>query len=117
MKIFNIESILHATVNSLDGFKAAFKEEHAVREILFLSSIGIPLAFWIADSFLSAILLVIPFFLCLIVELLNTAIENICDRITTDYDLFIKKAKDMGSTAQFISQALLVLTWLIYFVM
>lgn len=112
MTFFNIKQLLLATRNSLAGIKVAFCEEHAVREILFLSVFGIPTAFWMADNFVSAIILIIPFFICLIVEFLNTAIENICDRITTDYDLFIKKAKDLGSAAQFISQGLLLLTWL-----
>lgn len=120
-KIFGIENkfmrIIKACKNSIDGLTVACKEEAAFRQILLLVCAGLPLAFIVSNAWVERIILILPLALCVIVELLNTAIENICDKVTTDYDLFIKKAKDLGSAAQFICQALLVLIWLTYFVM
>ena len=48
----------------------------------------------------------------LITELLNTAIEKLCDHITTDFHELIGRAKDIGSAAVFVSLLLAIITWL-----
>lgn len=111
------ERILKAFFYSMSGLQFAFRDEAAFREIIFLSFLGIPLALIIAKSYIDAILLILPFFICIIVELVNTAIENICDLVSSEYNEFIKKAKDMGSAAQFVSQIYLIASWAIYLVM
>ena len=57
------------------------------------------------------VLLVACLVLVLLVELLNTAIEAVVDRIGPDYHELSKKAKDTGSAAVLISLCLVVFTW------
>jgi len=65
---------------------------------------GVPLAFWIGQSWGDIVLLILPLVICLVVELLNSVIENIVDRISLKKHPLAKKAKDMGSAAQFTAQ-------------
>ena len=53
----------------------------------------------------------VPLVLCLLVELLNSAIENVVDRISLEWHPLAKKAKDMGSAAQFTAQLFLAAVW------
>jgi len=53
--------------------------------------------------------------LSLIVELINSALENTVDLITSDWHILAKKAKDMGSAAQFIASSSIYVQLLIIF--
>ena len=55
-----------------------------------------------------------PLVLCLLVELLNSAIENVVDRVSLEWHPLAKKAKDMGSAAQFTAQLFLAAVWVTY---
>lgn len=103
--------MLAATRFSLQGLRAAFGHELAFRQIVFLSAAGMPLAAVIADTWAEAVLLVLPFFLSLIVELLNTAIENTVNRISLERHPLAKIAKDTASAAQFVAQLFIAVTW------
>lgn len=96
---------------SLAGLAAAFRTELAFRQIVYLSAIGIPLAGVLAESWAEAMLLILPFFLSLIIELLNTAIEKTVDRISSERHPLAKFAKDAGSAAQFMAQLFILVTW------
>lgn len=100
-----------ATGFSLAGLAAAFRTELAFRQIVYLSAIGIPLAVVLAESWAQAMLLILPFFLSLIIELLNTAIEKTVDRISSERHPLAKFAKDVGSAAQFMAQLFILVTW------
>lgn len=103
--------MLAAARFSLQGFRAAFSNELAFRQIVFLSAAGIPLSAVIADTWADAVLLMLPFFLSLIVELLNTAIEKTVDRISSERHPLAKIAKDTASAAQFLAQVFILATW------
>ena len=61
-----------------------------------------------------ALLLAVPLVFCLLVELLNSAIENVVDRVSLEWHPLAKKAKDMGSAAQFTAQIFLAAVWVTY---
>lgn len=63
---------------------------------MILLAAGIPLAFLLGRNWAETVLLVLPLVLCVIVELFNTAVENVVDRISLDMHPLSKKAKDMG---------------------
>lgn len=88
---------------SLSGFGSALKHETAFRQELFLSCILVPLAFWLGDSGVERALLVGSLLLTLVVELLNTAVESVVDRISQELHPLSGRAKDLGSAAVFIS--------------
>ena len=94
--------LLNATRYSLAGYKAAWQDEEAFRQICLLAVIGLPLACWLGRDWTESVLLV---------ELLNSAIENVVDRISLEWHPLAKKAKDMGSAAQFTAQLFLAAVW------
>lgn len=97
---------------SAQGLGAAFRYEAAFRQELAVVAVLLPLAIWIADDVVEAVLLVGPLFLILIVELLNSAIEAIADSVTLKPHPLIGRAKDFGSAAVMISIVLTALIWL-----
>ncbi len=92
-----------ATINSWHGLVAATRSEAAFREELVLLVVGIPLAFFLTGDAGERFALIGSLFFVLIVELLNTAIEKLSDRVTRDDDPIIKRVKDMGSAAILLS--------------
>ena len=106
--------LCNAVRYSLDGWRAAWKDEEAFRQIAVVAAVGVPLAFGIGQSWGDIVLLLLPLALCLVVELLNSAIENIVDRISLEKHPLAKKAKDMGSAAQFTAQIFLAMVWCSY---
>lgn len=108
-----IKRILNATGYSLAGFKAAFSHEAAFRQILLLNLVLIPTSFFVHVSALEHALMVAVCLLAIIVELFNSAIEAVVDRISLEKHQLSKNAKDMGSAAQFVSLGIIFSTWMI----
>ncbi|TMO75867.1 diacylglycerol kinase [Pseudoalteromonas sp. S3776] len=106
-----IKRIFKATYCSYLGFKAAFIEEAAFRQELLLSIILLPISFWLASSVLHWALLVSTLLIILIVELLNSAIEALTDRVSTERHVLSGRAKDMGSAAVTLSLMILTIVW------
>ncbi len=106
-----IQRILNATRYSVAGFKTAFQNEEAFRQILLINLILIPLSFVMPVSRVEQALMVAVCLLALIVELLNSAIEAVVDRISMEQHELSKNAKDMGSAAQFVALSLITVTW------
>lgn len=98
-----IKRIIKAFSYSLDGLKAAFKSEAALRQDILFCLIMLPVCMYLADFGLEKALLTFSLFFILIVELVNTAIETIVDRISEKYHPLSKKAKDIGSLIVLIS--------------
>ena len=108
-----VKRILNATTYSFAGFKAAFQHEAAFRQIIVINLILIPLSFFLEVTAVEQALMVAVCLLSIIVELFNSAIEAVVDRISLERHPLSKNAKDMGSAAQFISLAIIVSTWLL----
>lgn len=106
-----IGRIFKATKCSIKGFKAAFKEESAFRTELALGLVLLPLSFWLAQSLQHWALLVISFLLLLIVELLNSAIEALTDRVGVEYHVLSGRAKDIASAAVTLALIVLFIVW------
>ena len=98
---------------SLEGFGAAAKHEHAFRQELLLCCVLLPFAIWLPLDIVERVLLVATLFLVLIVELLNSAIEAVVDRVSLEDHALSKRAKDIGSAAVFLSLVLTGITWVL----
>ena len=94
-----LKRILNAGGYSLAGLQAAFSGEAAFRQLVLLSVVLIPLAFFFEVSRGERAVMIAACLLALIVELLNSAIEAAIDRISLDLHPLSKNAKDMGSAA------------------
>ena len=91
--------IWRATVNTRNGLAFAIRSEQAVREEIFALVLALPLAWLVGATAMRRFELVAAVAFVLVVELLNTAIEKLSDRLTTDHDPQIGRVKDMGSAA------------------
>ena len=101
-----------ATINSRNGLIFATRSEQAIREELVGLLLSIPLAWLAGATVMRRVELVAAVVLVLIVELLNTAIEKLADRLTTDHDPQIGRVKDMGSAAVGVALVTAGLFWL-----
>ncbi|MCA4778960.1 diacylglycerol kinase [Acinetobacter towneri] len=106
-----LQRILNATGYSLAGFKAAFQNEAAFRQIILINLLLIPLSFFMPVSRVEQVLMIVVCLLAIIVELINSAIEAVVDRVSMEQPPLSKNAKDMGSAAQFVALAIITLTW------
>jgi len=103
--------LLLAGVYALNGIRAALRYEAAFRQEALLALVMLPLAFWLDVSRVERVLLIGVTLLVLIVELLNSALEAIVDRVGTDYNLLSGRAKDMGSGAVLLALLLWIYVW------
>ena len=103
-----IKNALHF---SLEGLRACYTGEEAFRQEVWLATFLIPLSIVLPISALSTALLIASVLLVMIVEILNSAVEAVVDRISKDHHFLSKKAKDMGSAAVFLSLVNLVIVW------
>ena len=103
--------LMRASIVSIAGIKAAWRDEAAFRQECMLAVLMIPAGFWLGTSAAERLLLVATVVLVLIVELLNSAVEAAVDRIGAEHHTLSGKAKDLGSAAVFLSLALTGLVW------
>ncbi|MFS1562510.1 MAG: diacylglycerol kinase [Candidatus Arsenophonus phytopathogenicus] len=103
--------IIKATGYSLKGLRAAWKSEAAFRQEAIMVVIAIIVAFLLDVQWIERLLLISSMVLIAIVELLNSAIEAVVDRIGTELHELSAKAKDIGSAAVFISICLAIFIW------
>jgi diacylglycerol kinase (ATP) len=103
--------ILNATLFSIAGLRSAWRNEAAFRQECILAIVLTPIALWLGQNAVERSLLIGTVWLVLIVELLNTAVESIVDRVGTDHHALSGQAKDQGSAGVFLSLLLTLLVW------
>lgn len=106
-----VQRIFWAGYYSYRGIRSALKNEAAFRQEFVLILVLIPLAFWLGETVEQRLLLIGPCVLVVVVELVNSAIEAVVDRIGSERHVLSGQAKDMGSAAVFFSLVLVVISW------
>ncbi|MET0002861.1 MAG: diacylglycerol kinase [gamma proteobacterium symbiont of Ctena orbiculata] len=106
-----IRRLANALGWSMKGLTATFEHEEAFRQEVYLLILLVPLGFWLGNNGVERALLVAPLLIVLIVELINSAIESVVDRISDEKHKLSGRAKDQGSAAVLISLLLVVLCW------
>lgn len=106
-----LRRIVNATGYSWAGLKAAWNNEEAFRQESLLALCLTPLALWLGDTSLERALLIGSLLLIVIVELLNSGIEAVVDRIGTEHHELSGRAKDIGSAAVFVSLLNAAVVW------
>lgn len=106
-----LRRLLNAFGYSASGLCEAFRNEAAFRQELLLAVILIPIAVFSHRSGCEKAILIGAVLLVLIVELLNSAIENLTDRVSLEIHPLAKRAKDLGSAAVLISLLALAVVW------
>ena len=100
-----------AFIWSATGIKSAWKNELAFRVEAIIITILIPLGIWLGKSAAEQALLIASCLLVLIIELLNSAIEAVVDRIGMEHHELSGRAKDMGSAAAFFAMLTAGIIW------
>ena len=100
----------HAAGYSWRGLQAAW-QERAFRLEVLLAFVLLPLSFWLGRGWVEVAVLAGSVMLLLIVELLNTAVEAVVDRIGPQWHPLSGRAKDMGSAAVLLATLLMIGIW------
>jgi diacylglycerol kinase (ATP) len=103
--------IQNAVVYSWAGLKAAWDNEMAFRTQIIVIAFLMPFGIWMGETAVQWALLIGSSTLVLITELLNSAIENVVDRISTEHHILSKQAKDLGSAAAGVSMLTALIVW------
>ena len=106
-----LQRVWNAFHYSMAGLRAAFVHEDAFRQEALLAALLIPLACWLPVGALGRAMMIASIFLVLIVELLNSAIEAVVDRVSLDRHHLSKRAKDIGSAAVLLALINVVVVW------
>jgi len=106
-----IKRVFAAFFYSIEGLRAAWRSEHAFRQELLLVIPGVIVALLLPLSPLKKLALIAVLVMVLVVELLNSAIEAVVDRVSFERHPLSKNAKDFGSAAVFLTVSLAAATW------
>ncbi|TKB51775.1 diacylglycerol kinase [Ferrimonas aestuarii] len=105
--------LIYATRYSWLGLRAAWKSEAAFRQELVGFLVLAPVALWLPVTGLDKLLLIGALVAVIVVELLNSAIEAVVDRIGDEFHPLSGQAKDMGSAAVLLTLLMAIATWLL----
>lgn len=106
-----LKRIFSAFFYSIDGLKSAWRSEHAFRQELFLVIIGSIIAIALPIFVFEKLLLIVVLLLVLVVELINSALEAVVDRVSLEEHHLSKNAKDFGSAAVLLTLIIAIATW------
>ncbi|MDE8601547.1 diacylglycerol kinase [Marinomonas sp. RSW2] len=106
-----IGRIIKAGRCSMQGFGAVYRYESAFRQELLLAVVMFPISFFVTTDLIQLILLNGAMLIVLLVEIINSAVEAVVDRIGLERHELSGRAKDLGSAAVFLSLVLYSLIW------
>ncbi len=106
-----LRRLVAATVFSFKGFKAAWRQEEAFRTEVMLGIVLFPAAFWLGQTTVETLLLILSLVIVILAELTNTAIESVVDRIGSEHHPLSGQAKDLGSSLVFVGNMTVLLVW------
>ena len=106
-----LNRLMHAAGYSLAGLKAGWHEA-AFRQEVIAAMVMIPASFWLGRNWVEVAILSGSVLWVMMVELLNTAIESVVDRVGPEWHDLSKRAKDMGSAAVLLAMLLCGGLWI-----
>ncbi|MGY6274585.1 diacylglycerol kinase [Methylomonas sp. MgM2] len=108
-----LRRLINACFFSIAGFKATWQNEEAFRQEVILFVVTTPLGLWLGQSPIEKVLLIGSVVVVLLVELLNSAIEAVVDRVGFEHHELAGRAKDIGSAAVMLSLLWAAATWVL----
>lgn len=106
-----LSHVLMAMIYSIQGLKAAWQFEEAFRLELLALIVMLPAALWLGSNGVERALLVGSLLLVLMMELINSAIEAVVDRVGVEHHTLAGRAKDIGSAAVFMALLNVAAVW------
>lgn len=104
--------IIKAAGYSWQGLRAAWHNEAAFRQEVIVALVAIVIACWLEVEAIIRVMLIGSVVLVVIVEILNSALEAIVDRIGNEIHPLAGRAKDLGSAAVMLTIVLAIFVWL-----
>lgn len=96
-----------------DGLVHAIKTETSFKIELAIAVIFLPVVYFLPFELIYKLVLIVTYFIIMIAELLNSAVENTVDLVTVEHHPLAKTAKDIGATAVLFAVILHLLCWII----
>jgi diacylglycerol kinase (ATP) len=109
----DIKRPLKAIYCAICGLKSVFQDEIAFKQEVFLSIAIIPLALILGETAVEKAILIGSWFLVLLVEIVNSSLEALVDRVSLEYHPLSKKCKDIGAAAVLLSIVNAIIIWTI----
>jgi diacylglycerol kinase (ATP) len=109
--VTGIKRIINATGYSWKGICSAYRHEAAFRQELWTAIILVPAGIYLGETVLDKAILVCSVLFVLVVELLNSAIESVVDRVSVEHHELAGRAKDMGSAAVLFALIITAIAW------
>ncbi len=106
-----LNHIVKAAGYSMKGLKAAITHEEAFRLELLAMLVMLPVAIWLGEGAVEKALLIGSLLLVLVVELINSAVEAVVDRVSVEHHELSGRAKDIGSAAVFLALTNVAVVW------
>ena len=95
----------------MQGFRDCYRYEAAFREEVLVALLLVPLGIWLGESGAERALLVGSWLLVLMMELLNSAVEAVVDRVGEEHNELSGRAKDIASAAVLLAIGVAILIW------
>jgi diacylglycerol kinase (ATP) len=108
---YPIKHLWRATLYSWQGLKAAYRYQWVFPLEIIIFIVAVPLSIYFGKTRVEQILLLGSVLLVLIVELVNSAIETVVDRISLERHALSGRAKDLGSAAVFLTVMNAIMVW------
>lgn len=112
-KTTGLKHVIEAIPPTVAGFKAAYRNEEAIRQEVVVFAVLIPAAFWLGRSAVEIVVLVGSCLIVFAMEILNAAVETVVDRIGLERHELSGRAKDLASAAVYTTWFNLVITWVV----
>lgn len=107
-----LKRLINAGMFSIAGFKAVWEHEEAFRQEVLLFVVTTPLALWLGQTAVEKLLLIGSIVLVMLIELVNSAVEAIVDRVGLERHELSGRAKDIGSAAVSLSLVWAAVVWI-----
>ncbi len=108
-----LKRIVKATGYSIQGLKAAWKHEAAIRQEVALLLVALPIIVLVDVTLVEKILMLGGLLILIAIELVNSAIEAIVDRVGVEHHELSGRAKDIGSAAVMVMLLLNAINWIL----
>lgn len=107
------QRLVNAFFYSMAGFKATWINEEAFRQEILVGIIAVPAGFFIGETGTQKAILIGSYLIILLVELLNSAIEAVVDRVGMEKNELSGRAKDIGSASVLLSICIALIVWVL----
>ena len=98
---------------AIDGLVHAIKTETSFKIEVAIGIVLLPIIYFLPFELIYKLVLLVTYFIIMIAELLNSAVENVVDLVTTEIHPLAKAAKDIGATAVLFAVILHILCWVV----